>query len=131
MCVHLGEERRAGAKNDAFWPILSPFFHLLYMYMFKTMRGFDFWWENTLLRVSPPFFLNHVGFVFLFIFYSGFGIILKTPSTRGPHSTLEPSLKNFSYQIRFVSLTHSFLISFIIMDVIDMILIDLWVVMSS
>ena len=57
----------------------------------------------------------------------GFGVILKNPSTRGPHSTLEVSLEHFSSHIRFVSL----LIPFIIMDVIDMISIDLWVVMSS
>ena len=107
MCHSLrriGKERWAGVENVTFWPILSPFFHLLYMYMSETMRGFDFWWENTLFMVSPPF-LNHLGFVFIFIFYLVFGVILKKPSTRGPHSTLEPSLEYFSYQIRFVSLT--------------------------
>ena len=59
-----------------------------------------------------------------------FGVILKNSSIRGPHLTLELSLEHFSSHICFVSLTLA-LFSFIIMDVIDMILIDLWVVMSS
>ena len=37
--------------------------------------------------------------------YLGFGVILKKPSTKGPHSNLEPSLEHFSSQIHFVSLT--------------------------
>ena len=61
--------------------------------------------ENTLLRVSPLFFLNHFRGCDFVHFYFGFGVILKNPSTRGPHSTLELSLEHFSSHIRFVSLT--------------------------
>ena len=86
--------------------------------------------ENTLLRVSPLFFLNHFRVCDFIHFYFGFGVILKNSSTRGSPITLELSLEHFSSHIRFVSLTF-LLISFITMDTIDMILIDVWVVMSS
>ena len=52
--------------------------------------------ENTLLRVSHLFFLNHFRVCDFVHFYFGFGVILKNPSTRGPHSTLEVSLEYFS-----------------------------------
>ena len=88
--------------------------------------------ENTLLRVSPPFFLNHFRVCDFVHFYFGFGVILKNSSTRGPHSTVELSLEHLSSHIHFVSLnSYSLLISFIIMNVIDMILIDLWVVTKA
>ena len=39
--------------------------------------------EGTPLRVSPPFFLNHLGFVILFIFSLELELVLKIYLIRG------------------------------------------------
>ena len=65
------------------------------------------------LGFSPLFFLNHFRALVFVYFYFGFGIILKKPSTRGPHSTLELSLEHFSSQICFVSLTLTLISSYL------------------
>ena len=48
--------------------------------------------ENTLPRFSPLFFFNHFRVCDFVHFYFGFSVILKNPSTRGPHLTMELSL---------------------------------------
>ena len=64
--------------------------------------------ENTFLKVSPFFCLNHFRVCDFVHFYFGFGVILKNQSTRGSSTTLELSLEHFSSHIHFVSLTLSF-----------------------
>ena len=125
-CLRQGEERQRTVGWSSKLQFLNPSFtyfpRIINTCSLDTSRVLILR-ENTLLRVSHLFFLNHFR-VFDFVhFYFGFGVILKNLSTRGPHSSLELSLKHFS--------SHSLLISFIIMDVIYMIWIDFWVVMSN
>ena len=64
---------RFASANDVFLAHLWPFFHLCINICILDLRRVRFWKENTLLRVSPLFFLSHSR-VFDFVpFYFGFG----------------------------------------------------------
>ena len=61
--------------------------------------------ENTLLNVSYLLFLNHFRVCDFVHFYFEIFVISNNPSTRGPHSTFELSLKHSLFRIHFVSLS--------------------------
>ena len=86
-----------------FEPIISQFPLPINRY-FADISRVRFFRENTLLRVSPLFFLNRFRFCDFVHFSFEFDVILKNQSTRGPPTTLEPSLEHLSSHIHFVSL---------------------------
>ena len=106
--IFLGKGRRALQKLAIFFTIFGPLkAHFLKLINFGSLdlSKVQFWRKNTLLKVSPLFLLNHLRVCDFVHFYFGFGVILKNPSTRGPHSTLKLSLEHSSSHICFVSLT--------------------------
>ena len=87
--------------------------------------------EHPFKGFSHPKVESTKGFDFL-SFYFGFGVDIEDPSAKGPPIALEQSFEKFStFNLFCISKLYSFLISFSIIVVINMILMDLGVVTSD